>query len=222
MALSGEARQSEMQGEEPWGAELLELWRLLVPWFSARLRSAGLGDATNAEDLASITVTRVFAQLLRGPLRDMHGVVVADVAAWGFGVGKNVWREYLRGPERFNRGLEETLGTPAEPAAVERVEEDDERREQLARAMEHCLRALPEADRTLLAHYYDDTSKPKEVRRRLAGELGTSVPHIQTRAGNIKRALRRCIAREYPGLSRRMVVSRTGGQEKVAQVTDKR
>lgn len=142
-----------------------------------RERTTGLlrwWGATDAEDLADVTLDRVARKLEEGA-----AIANGSFGAYVRGVARMIFYEAQRRP-RLQAGDAAHLAPP--PSG------DD----QLLGCLDSCLTRLSPAERTLVLRYYGD-GKPSEVRRRLGLELGVSMTALRIRAHRLRGQLERCV-----------------------------
>jgi len=143
-----------------------------------RERTTGLlrwWGATDAEDLADVTLDRVARKLEEGAT-----IAEGSFGAYVRGVARMIFYEAQRRP-KLQAGDAAHLAPP--PAS------DHE----LLGCLDSCLDALSAGDRSLVLRYYGD-GKPSEVRRRLGVELGVSMTALRIRAHRLRLQLERCVS----------------------------
>lgn len=140
----------------------------------------GCGEA---EDLADITINRV--------ARKVPGLVqtyVGDPALYFYGVAKNVVLEY-----RKHELSQVPLPVLSQRDDMERKEAaaDVERRYE---CMEQCLHELSEANRELIARYYQRERQAKvDSRKELSRQLGISALTLRVRVHRLRTHIYECI-----------------------------
>jgi len=142
-----------------------------------RERTAGLfrwWGAADADDLADLTLDRV-ARRLEDGVSIAHG----SFGAYVRGVARMVFYESTRRP-RLHPADAWHLAPPASSDS------------DLLDCLESSLAALDPFDRHLVLRYYDE-GKPAEVRRRLAEELGLTIPALRIRVHRLRMRLERCV-----------------------------
>lgn len=132
------------------------------------------------EHQVDITLNRVARKLLEGQQ-------IENVASFAWGVAQVVFMESLKPPDRFSVDVEDV-----DLIAPERTSADDTR-EQRLQCLDNCLDELPPESRTLIVEYYQQEKKAKEVRRRLAAQLGIPLNALRIRAHRIRLELEKCL-----------------------------
>jgi len=153
--------------------------RASVAYEQLHARTAGLlrwWGADDAEDLADVTLDRVARKLEEGV-----SIANGSFGAYVRGVARMVFYESRRRP-RFKPSDASYLAPP--PSS----DTDDD----LLECLDSSLEALDPYDRNLVLRYYDE-GKPAEVRRRLAKELGLTMPALRIRAHRLRVQLERCL-----------------------------
>lgn len=131
---------------------------------------------TLAEDLADETINRVLKKVreIRTNFNPSD-----DPALYFYGVGRNVYREYLK------RRPEPALPPPDEGT-------DDETPEY--ECLEKCLGLLSPSNRELILEYYGDEEGTKiDRRKKLAERFGMALNALRIRAHRIRLDLKRCV-----------------------------
>jgi len=142
-----------------------------------RERTAGLlrwWGATDAEDLADLTLDRVARKLDEGAT-----IAEGSFGAYVRGVARMIFYESRRRPQ-IQAGDAAYLAPP--PSS------DPD----LLNCLESCLHSLDPDDRSTVLRYYGD-GKLSEVRRQLAGELGLTMTALRIRAHRLRVQLERCV-----------------------------
>ena len=148
-----------------------------VAYAHLRERTAGLlrwWGATDAEDLADLTLDRVARKLEEGA-----SINNGSFGAYVRGVARMIFYEARRRP-RFNPGDAPYLAPP--PSS------DPD----LLGCLESCLGTLDAGDRDLVLRYYGD-GKLADVRRQLGTELGVTMTALRIRAYRVRGQLERCV-----------------------------
>ncbi|HEX8187660.1 MAG TPA: hypothetical protein VF586_04875 [Pyrinomonadaceae bacterium] len=134
----------------------------------------------SAEDMADETIIRVVRKVreVRANFNPSD-----DPALYFYGVGRNVYREYLkRRPEP----------APPPPTAAGAADDEDETPEY--ECLEKCLGRLSPSNRELILEYYGDEEGAKiERRKKLAERFGTALNALRIRAHRIRLELKRCV-----------------------------
>lgn len=158
---------------EPAERQLAEYHPRVLRFFVAR------GCQGASEDLAAEVVVRVLAVLRRG-------VVPEHAGAYALGVAKLVLLEHLRDKSREPVSMPEGW----EPAAPQAEEPDAER----LGLLDTCLKVLDPVDRDLLVRYHGE-GKNKEIRARLAEQLGVTLNAVGVRVCRLRAQVRDCMER---------------------------
>ncbi len=131
-----------------------------------------------AEDMADETIIRVVRKVreVRANFNPSD-----DPALYFYGVGRNVYREYLkRRPD------------PAPPPPDNETDDDEETPEY--KCLEKCLGHLSARNRELILEYYGDLEGAKiERRKKLAEHFGMALNALRIRAHRIRLELKRCV-----------------------------
>jgi len=156
----------------------VELFRLrprLLRFFSAR------GQSWAADELADESILRVLGKLRLGE-------EIETLDRFTLGVARFVLLEHLRSHAHRHDPLPDDLeaATPEVPdtSAIE--------------CLEQCLSRMTPAARTLLLRFHgsaDDTVKNKDLRKRLAADLGISMNALFLRKCRLRRDLEACVRR---------------------------
>jgi DNA-directed RNA polymerase specialized sigma24 family protein len=142
--------------------------RSLVKFFACR-------GCYEAEDLAVETIWRVASKAQK--LRETY---VGDPALYFYGVGQNVYHEWLRESRR---------GHPDPPPPP------PERDDLALDCLDECLAGLPADSRELVVEYYRGEGRAKiKNREKRARTLGITLNALRIRACHIRASLRRCVA----------------------------
>ena len=146
---------------------------------------------TSTSELADETIDRVARKIAQG-----EEIPDASLPGYFHSVARNVWREHLRGNNRVTDDLEALpYGShPAtDPASKEAQLQDDLQAEQRFDCLEACMQKLSAEDHKLLADYYLMEGEHIEGRKRLAEQMGTTLPSLRVRVMRLKEKLQRCV-----------------------------
>jgi len=152
--------------------------RAAADYEQLRSRLTGLLEwwgAAEAEELADRTFDRVARKLEEGA-----AVPKRALGAYVRGVARMVFYEWSRQPRPHVMGLE-----PAGPPGSDETEA-------ASACLDRCLISLPHHERDLVLKYYG-AGKKEDVRRRLAGELGISMPALRIRTHRLRTRLEACL-----------------------------
>jgi hypothetical protein len=135
--------------------------------------------ATDAEDLTDLTLDRVGRKLAEGA-----SIADGSFGAYVRGVARRVFYESRRRPQ-VHLADAAYLAPPASSDV------------DLLDCLDSCLDALDPAGRDLILSYYGD-GKPAAVRRRLAEELGLTMPALRLRAHRLRAQLEQRVLASRP------------------------
>ncbi|HKP12407.1 MAG TPA: hypothetical protein VJZ91_09870 [Blastocatellia bacterium] len=143
-------------------------------------------------DLTDETINRVACKILEG------ATVQADsVAAYFYGVARNVLREDRRSPAAASFTLDEALlPRHLAPAADELASRQAAHRaqEQRFECLQRCVEELPPETRRLIFSYYEGEEAEKIAnRKRLADVLTISITGLRLRVHRIRKGLEACV-----------------------------
>ena len=132
------------------------------------------------EDCADETLNRVTRKLDEGD-------TIQDVATYCHGVARMVFLEKLKSPDQRRTDFEEL---PQSVLTAPEPDDPDPRQE----CFNRCLRELPEENRQLILHYYQDEKRTKiNNRLSLAERLGIPLNALRRRAQRIRDKLEQCV-----------------------------
>lgn len=132
------------------------------------------------EDCADETLNRVTRKI-------DEGNAIQDVATYCHGVARLVFLEKLKSPDQRRTDFE---ALPQSALVAPESEEPDVRQECFSR----CLRSLPEENRHLILHYYQDEKRNKiNNRLSLAERLGLPLNALRSRAQRTRDKLEQCV-----------------------------
>jgi RNA polymerase sigma factor (sigma-70 family) len=143
-------------------------------------------------DLTDETINRVARKILEGT------TIQADsVAAYFYGVARNVLREHQRSPEAavFSVG-EEILPHHLvhDPDEIARRQASQSAQERQFDCLQKCVEQLPPETRRLIFAYYEGEEAVKIANRKQLSELfAISVSGLRLRAHRIRRRLEACV-----------------------------
>jgi RNA polymerase sigma factor (sigma-70 family) len=150
------------------------LRRKLVKFFE--WRACGV----RAIDLADETINRVARRI-------DEGTEVLDVSGYAYGVGRRIFREWLR---------EVKQAESLRDAAATDVSSRGPLEAALRECFEACLGKQPADNRELIVAYYQDQRRPRiELRRELAERVGVPINGLRVRAHRIRLKLEECVSR---------------------------
>jgi RNA polymerase sigma factor (sigma-70 family) len=162
-----------------------DLRRTLVTYFEFR-------DVPAPEELVDETLDRVARRLSEG-----QEVYASNPASYFYAVARNVWREYLAGPNKTVSSLD---ALPASRAGaedpLETRERDAERaeRERRLTCLERCLSAMPADVRDVITDYYQGEKDVKiRGRKAIAERLGIPLNALRIRACRQRARLEECV-----------------------------
>jgi DNA-directed RNA polymerase specialized sigma24 family protein len=162
------SERSTMSDEaSPRETQLFQLRPRLVRFFSSR------GRAWKADELADDTILRVLLKLRKGESID-------NLEAYTLGVARIVLLEELR--RRTDDPLPDNIDRPS-PESESSSTSD---------CLDRCLEALPAGARSLILRFYGEGQHGvpnKDVRKRLADDLGMTMNALFIRAGRLRREL---------------------------------
>ena len=162
-----------------------DLRRTLVTYFEFR-------DVPAPEELVDETLDRVARRLTEG-----QEVYATNPASYFYAVARNVWREYLAGPNKRVSSLDELPpGSAGAEDPFETRERNAERaeREKRMTCLERCLRALPPDVRDLITDYYQGEKGLKiRGRKAIAERLGIPLNALRIRACRHRAKLEECV-----------------------------
>lgn len=131
-----------------------------------------------AEMVADLTIDRVTLKAA-----ELNGNYVGDPALYFYGVGNNVFLEWLRKQKKIR-----TQKIP------EVTESEPDEREAEYRCLEECLGTMPRDIREMIVEYYRGEKRARiEHRRKLAGRLGISPGALQIKTSRIRNKLAACV-----------------------------
>jgi RNA polymerase sigma factor (sigma-70 family) len=134
----------------------------------------------SAEDLADETIIRVVRKVreVRANFNPSD-----DPALYFYGVGRNIYREYLK---------RRPAPTPPPPPGNGTDDDDNETPEY--ECLEKCLGHLSPSNRELILEYYEDEQGAKiEGRKKLAERFGMALNALRIRAHRLRLELKRCV-----------------------------
>jgi len=146
---------------------------------------------TTASELADETIDRVARKIAQG-----EDIPDDSLPGYFHAVARNVWREHRRGQERVTDDLESLphgSHPVTDPATKEAQLQEDFQAEQRFDCLEACMQKLSAEDHKLLADYYLTEGEHIEGRKRLAQEMGTTLPVLRVRVMRLKDKLHRCV-----------------------------
>jgi DNA-directed RNA polymerase specialized sigma24 family protein len=142
-----------------------------------------------AEDLADETLNRVARKLTEG------GGAVHDVAAFAWGVARNVRQEALRRNSKTIPLSDLPNGDALRVASGGGADDEDTSALTRLRYLRACIQAFSDRDRKLLRAYYSPRGRRIEGRQRLARDCGLSLVALRVRANRLRWKLETCIER---------------------------
>lgn len=146
---------------------------------------------TRADELADETINRVIRRLSEG-----ETIPAQSLSSYGYGVARNVLKEYHNHPERLTTSLD-SLEAPhrtANPPVGGGLAAEPSLMEQRLDCLEPCLQELSEEDRKLIWLYYQGEAGAKiENRRELARQFGLNLNNLRIRVFRIRGRLERCV-----------------------------
>lgn len=145
-----------------------------------------------ASDLTDATIDRVARRILEG-----ENIPSAALAPYFYGVARNVFREYLRLPDRKHISIDEARFTehPSEqPREALRRLHDKVALELKLECLEDCLKVLPiDMQGAMISYYEGEQSIKINNRQRLASSMGISVGNLRIRVHRAREALEKCV-----------------------------
>lgn len=149
------------------------------------------GSSTPAE-LADETINRVARKILEG------ATIQADaVAAYFYGVARNVLREHQRSPEAAIFSVQEDLlprHFAHDPDKAARQQAAQRAQEQRFDCLQRCVEQLPPETRRLIFAYYEGEEAVKIAnRKQLAEVFAISISSLRLRVHRIRRRLEACV-----------------------------
>jgi RNA polymerase sigma factor (sigma-70 family) len=143
-------------------------------------------------DLADETINRVARKITEG-----ENIEPGAIQSYFYGVARNVFREYVRSPERETPHVEAMH--PSEHPSVNPVDlnlrrADRARLEQRLECLESCVAQLSPETRSLIISYYEGEEGVKIAnRKRMAEALGIPLNTLRIRIHRIREKLERCV-----------------------------
>lgn len=167
------------EGADSEGQNYLEMRRRLVAYFDRK-------NCLLPEELADETLIRVARRL------EEEGKIESETPAkYCYITARFVFMESLRGKEKQNVSLDETLNQKASAETDEKEE-----KEKLLDCLESCTGKLEAQNREIILGYYVGEERAKiENRRALANRLEISVNALSIRACRIRDKLESCVKR---------------------------
>ncbi len=132
-----------------------------------------------AEELADETIDRVIQQI-----ENLTQKYQGEPALFFYGVGKNVFHEFLRRPQTVELSpfLTEPDGNSSEET-------------QRSNCFSNCLKTLTEEQQKLIVSYYEEEKIARiNQRKQLTKELNISPVNLRIRVFKIRNSLKKCIA----------------------------
>ena len=161
------------------------LRQALITFFAFR-------GATDASELTDETINRVAGRLSEGA-----AVFTGESASYFFGVARNVWRETLARPVKFE-ALDDTLppatGSTPDPHTLLVEAEQRAASERRLVCLEKCLHRLSPQDREMIVEYYQGTGGEKiESRLALAERFGISLKTLRNKTTLLRNRISDCV-----------------------------
>lgn len=165
------------EGEDSGGQKYLEMRGRLISFFDRK-------NCLLPEELADETLNRVARRL------EEEGEIETETPAkFCYITARFVFLESLRGKEKQNVPLDETLN---QKAATETDEKEE--KEKMLVCLESCTGKLDAANREIILGYYVGEERTKiENRRAIASRLEISVNALSIRACRIRDKLETCV-----------------------------
>jgi RNA polymerase sigma factor (sigma-70 family) len=157
------------------------------------------GGCSSPRALADETINRVARKILEGV-----DIVPGALYAYIRGVARNVYKEYLRNPDRRLVSIENILPSEhlyEDPAEVDQRAQDRTAFEQRLECLESCVGKLPDEARELIMSYYEGDEGVKiENHKRIAEREGISLNNLRVRVHRIREKLEECVLSCVEGL----------------------
>jgi RNA polymerase sigma factor (sigma-70 family) len=144
-----------------------------------------------AEELVDETLNRLAEKVAAG------GQEISDIAAYAWGIARNVKQEALRKDARtIHLGdvpSVETLAGNVPMDAADDLTQDQKR----LKCLRMCIRRLSARDRTLLLSYHSPKGRKNEARKQLAKEAGVTSLALRVRVNRLRFKLEDCIRKRF-------------------------
>jgi RNA polymerase sigma factor (sigma-70 family) len=129
---------------------------------------------TIPEELADETINRVARKV-----PEIAATYTGDPALYFYGVGHNVYLEYVR--------KKPAPTPPPKPEPSQELEQEFE-------CLEQCMQQLPPRSRELILQYYQEEKQAKiDHRKNVAQRLGMALNALRIQAHRIRAALQECV-----------------------------
>lgn len=160
-----------------------DLRHMLITFFEFR-------GSLDPEEQADETINRVARRISEGQQ------INASIETYAYAVARNIWREYLSHPHRFD-SLDESLLDKRSYQHARQLNQQAAERDELERrleCLENCIKALPSSQRELINNYYQGERELKTKNRKdLAQGLGIPLNALRIRVSRLREQIEGCV-----------------------------